>query len=108
MLGKPSISRQRTRIQRRSSRGGSAVLNPTSIVEDVGLIPGLSQWVKVQHRCELWHRSQMRLRSEMAVAVAATALIQPLAWEPPYAMGLVLKRKSKGVGRALGGTLSII
>ena len=25
----------------------------------------------------------------------ATAPIQPLAWEPPYAMGLVLKRQKK-------------
>ena len=29
----------------------------------------------------LWHRS-----------LAATALIQPLAWEPPYAVGVVLER----------------
>ena len=29
----------------------------------------------------LWHRP------------AATALIQPLAWEPPYAMGVALKRQ---------------
>ena len=29
----------------------------------------------------LWHR------------LAATALIRPLAWEPPYAMGAALKRQ---------------
>ena len=34
----------------------------------------------------LWHR---------AVAIALTALIQPLAWEPPYATGRALKRKKK-------------
>jgi len=28
----------------------------------------------------------------------ATALIQPLAWEPPYAMGVALKRKKKRRG----------
>ena len=31
----------------------------------------------------LWHRT------------AATALIRPLAWEPPYAEGAALKRKKK-------------
>ena len=30
----------------RSSCYGSAVSNPTSIYDDVGLIPGLAQWVK--------------------------------------------------------------
>ena len=42
-------------------------------------------------RCrELWCRLQMRLGSRVAVALgrlAATALIRPLAWEPPYAAG---------------------
>ena len=41
----------------------------------------------------------MRLGSRVAVAVwyrpAATALIQPLAWEPPYAVGAALKRQKK-------------
>ena len=26
---------------------------------------------------------------------AATALVQPLAWEPPYAVGMALKSKKK-------------
>ena len=30
----------------RSSHCGSALMNPTSICEDVGLIPGLAEWVK--------------------------------------------------------------
>ena len=29
----------------KSSGGGSVVMNPTRIHEDVGLIPGLIQWV---------------------------------------------------------------
>ena len=36
----------------------------------------------------------MGLRSGVAVAVAM-ASIQPLAWEPPYAMGAALKRFKK-------------
>ena len=40
---------------------------------------------------ELWYRSQMWLRSGVAEALAAIALIRPLAWEPPYAVGVALK-----------------
>ena len=39
----------------------------------------------------LWHR------------LAATALIQPLAWEPPYAVGVALKSKNKQTKKGLGG-----
>ena len=46
------------------------LMSPTSIHEDVGLIPGLAQWLRNQHCCERWCRSKTRLRSHVAVAVA--------------------------------------
>ena len=51
-----------------SSRCGSAVMNLTSIYEDVGLIPGLAQWVKDLHFHGLWYRLQTQLGSCIAVA----------------------------------------
>ena len=65
-------------------------MNPTRNHEVVGSIPGLAQWEgsSVAMSCGvgcrrgsdpvllwLWHR------------LMATALIGPLAWEPPYAAG---------------------
>ena len=44
------------------------VTNPTSIHEDVSLIPGLTPWVRDCH--ELWCRLQAGLRSCIAVAEA--------------------------------------
>ena len=51
------------------------VKNPTSIRENAGSIPALPHWVKDLALLWLWHRP------------AATALIQPLAWELPYGAG---------------------
>ena len=44
--------------------------NPTRNHEVVGSIPGLALWVKDLRCHELWYRSQTRLRSRVAVAVA--------------------------------------
>ena len=75
--------------------------NLSSIQKDVGSIPGLAHWFKdpvlptalscrVGCRCG-WDPALLWLWCRLA----ATAPIWPLAWEPPYAMGLALKRKKK-------------
>ena len=57
------------------------LMNPTSVHEETGLIPGLAQRVEDPALPWLWCRP------------AATAPIRPLVWKPPYAAGVALKRQ---------------
>ena len=79
----------------RSSHCGSAVTNLIIIlrmqVRSLALLRGL----RIQCCNELWCRSQTWLGSCLLWLwrrLAATALIQHLAWELPYAMGVALKK----------------
>ena len=77
-------------------------MNETRNHEVAGLVPGLAQWVKgsgVAVSCGVGHRRGL----DPALLwfwcrPVATALMGPLAWEPPYAMGVaqeMAKKKAK-------------
>ena len=65
--------------------------NLTSIREDLAALSGL----RIQHCHELWCKSQTRGLDPKLLwrRPETTALIGPLAWEPPYANGVALKRQ---------------
>ena len=74
-------------LQNWSSHCGTAVKTQTSIHKDVGSIPGLTQWVN--NLALPWVRSQTGGLDPALLWLwgrsAAVTLIQPLAWELPYA-----------------------
>ena len=78
-----------------SSSSGSAVMNPTNIHKDSGLIAGLAQWdMSVAMSCGVGCRcgSDPEL---LWLWCRPAAPIQPLAWELPYASGVAPKRQKK-------------
>ena len=64
-------------------------------VQSLASLSGL----RIQHCCKLWHRSQMQLRSGIAVAVLKTCSVglihRPRAWELLYAAGAAPPKKRK-------------
>ena len=63
----------------------------------MGSIPGLTQWVNNPAVPAMSHGVGRRCGSDLifsgcAARPAAVALIGPLAWEPPYAAGVALRK----------------
>ena len=75
-----------------SSCHGSVVTNLTSIHEDFGLIPGLTQGLRIRHCRELWCRLQTWLRSGCGCGCGVGRQLQ-IGFNR-YAAGMALKRQN--------------
>ena len=71
-------------------------MNPTSIHEDSGLIPGLTQWTgdpALPVSCGIgWSHGSDPMLLWLCCRPAAVALIPTLAWELPYDVGAAPKK----------------
>ena len=70
------------------------VKNPTSIYEDEGLIPGLTQWVKGSG-IEVSRGGSDPELPWLLCRLAAAAPIRPLLWELPHAADAALNSQKK-------------
>ena len=78
-----------------SSCWGSVVMNPTTIHEVAGLIPGLTE-SGIKHFCGVGcRRSSDLVLLWLWPRPGAAALIRSLAWELPYAKSVALKQTEK-------------
>ena len=82
-----------------SSGCGSAAMNSTSICEETGSIPGLTQWVKgsgIAMSCGVGCKGGLDpTLLWLWCRLEAAALFQPLAWELLYVTGAAIKSKKK-------------
>ena len=79
-----------------SSHRGSVEMNLTSIHKDACSVPGLVRGLRIAVSYGVGRRRGLDpVLLWLWCRPAVVAPIGPLAWEPPYAMSVALKRKKK-------------